>query len=290
MRPRAFTVSIAALTGLALGACRPDKPAAAAAATDSATASSPTAPRVVTVTTADYSFESPAEIPAGLVTLQLVNRGPSPHHIQLVKLGEGKTVDDFVAALKAGGPPPRWATMAGGPNPPGGRDTASATLPLEAGNYAMICFIPGPDGVPHLMKGMIRPLTVTPGSGAAATEPAADAVMKLVDYDFEFSAPLTAGRRTIRVENTGAQPHEVVFVRLHTGKEPMEFAEWGEKQVGPAPADLAGGVSAIMPGTHAFVDVDLEPGEYGLICFIPDMKDGKGHYHHGMVKKISVAG
>jgi hypothetical protein len=45
-----------------------------------------------------------------------------------------------------------------------------------------------------------------------------------------------------------------------------------------------------MPGAHAFVDLDLEPGEYGLICFLPDMKDGKPHFHHGMVKKITVAG
>ena len=45
-------------------------------------------------------------------------------------------VDDFMAALNAGGPPPRWATMADGPNPPEVRDTTSATLSLEPGSYA----------------------------------------------------------------------------------------------------------------------------------------------------------
>ncbi len=289
MRPRAATVSIAALTGLALVACRTDKSAVAAAPTSASTAG-PVTPPVVTVTSSDFAFDSPAEVPAGLVTFQLVNRGPSPHHIQLVKLEEGKTADDFLAALKAGGPPPRWATMAGGPNPPEVGDTTSTTVALERGSYALLCFIPSPDGVPHMMKGMVRPLTATAGAGPAAAEPAAPIVMKLVDYGFELSEPLTAGRRTIRIENAGVQPHEVAFVRLHPGKEPMEFAEWGERQVGPAPAALSGGVSAIMPGAHAFVDLDLEPGEYGLICFLPDMKDGKPHFHHGMVKKITVAG
>ncbi len=198
-------------------------------------------------------------------------------------------MDDFMAALKAGGHPPPWAAMAGGPNPSELGDTSSTTMPLEAGNYAMVCFIPTPEGVPHVAKGMVRPLTVTAGGEAASAEPEADLVMKLVDYDFELSQPLAAGRHRIRIENAGPQPHELAIVKLGAGKQPMDFAEWGEKQVGPPPGTIHGGVSAIMPGAHAFVDVDLEPGEYGLICFIPDMKDGKGHYHHGMIKRVTVS-
>jgi hypothetical protein len=281
-----------ALSALALAACRTEKPASDAAASDSTSASavaSPASLSFVTITASDFKFEAPAEIPAGYATFRLVNKGPSIHHVQLVKLEDGKTADDFMAALKAGGPPPRWATMAGGPNPPEVGDTASATISLQPGSYAMVCFIPSADGVPHLMKGMVRPLKVTSAQTGAA-EPAAQSVMKLVDYDFQLSGPLPAGRSTIRIENAGAQPHEVAIVRLNPGKKPMDFAEWGERQVGPAPGTLAGGVSAIMPGTSVFVNVDLTPGEYGLICFIPDMKDGKGHYHHGMAKKIAVAG
>ena len=290
MRLRTATASTATLALLALAACRPEKPGSDAAVSDSATASTASGPAalpVITVSASDFKFEAPAEVPAGYVTFRLVNRGPSIHHIQLVKLEDGKTADDFIGALKAGGPPPRWATMAGGPNPPEVRDTTSATLSLEPGSYAMVCFVPSADGVPHLMKGMVRPLKVTSAETGAA-EPAAQSVMKLVDYDFELSGPLPAGRSTIRIENVGAQPHEVAIVRLKPGKEPMDFAEWGERQVGAAPGTLAGGVSAIMPGASAFVNVDLKPGEYGLICFIPDAKDGKGHYHHGMAKKIAV--
>ena len=275
MHPRAMPIGRALLAGLALAACRGDQPAAS--------------PTVVTITTTDFAFDAPAEVPAGLTTFRLVNQGPSLHHVQLVQLHDGKTVDDFMAALQAGGPPPSWATPAGGPNPPELGATATTMVALEPGNYAMVCFIPSADGLPHVMKGMVRPLTVTAAPAAAPAEPAADLVMKLVDFDFELSEPLTAGRHTIRVENAGAQPHEVAIVRLQEGKAPADFAHWGESQSGPAPGALFGGVSAIMPGTHAFVEVDLEPGEYGLICFVPEMRDGKPHFVHGMMKQITVS-
>lgn len=291
MGPRIHRVPLAVLAGLALASCRSDKPPAAeAGAPDAAAAPAASAtPSAVTVIATDYSFDAPAELPAGLTTFHLVNRGPSIHHIQLVKFGEGKTMNDFAAALKAGGPPPKWISMEGGPNPSELGDTAITTVTLEPGNYAMICFVPGPDGIPHVAKGMAQPLTVTAGAGAGAAEPEADVVMKLVDYDFELSKPIPAGRHTIRVENAGPQEHELVIVKLDSGKEPNDFAMWGEKMVGKPPGTLHGGVSGLMPGGKAFVEVNLAPGEYGLICFVPDSKDGKGHYHHGMAKKVTVS-
>jgi hypothetical protein len=262
-----------AACALALAACRSPAPGG----------------NVVTVTAHDFVFEAPAEIPAGLTTFQLVNRGPSLHHLQLIKLGEGKTGDDFVAALKAGGPPPMWATLAGGPNPPEPGSTTSATLMMEPGSYAIVCFVPAPDGMPHLMKGMVQALKVTGTSQTGAAEPAADVVMKLVDFDFQLSAPIKAGRHTIRVENTGAQPHEVAFIRMKPGKTGADFAAWGEKPEGPAPGEVYGGITGIMPGSHAFANVDLPAGDYALICFVPDMKDGKAHFEHGMMKMIQVS-
>jgi uncharacterized cupredoxin-like copper-binding protein len=285
---RVHRVPLAMLAGLALASCGSDKPPAGSAGAAAATPAATAAPAVVTVVTTDYAFDAPAELPAGLTTFRLVNQGPSLHHVQLVKFGEGKTFDDFMAALKAGGPPPKWATMEGGPNPSELGDTSSTAVMLEPGNYGMLCFIPGPDGIPHVAKGMVRPLTVTGAAGAGA-EPEAEVVMKLVDYDFELSKPLPAGRYTIRIENAGPQEHEVAIVKLDPGKKPMDFALWGEKQTGKAPGTLHGGVSGIMPGDNAFVDVDLAPGEYALICFVPDHKDGRGHYHHGMVRTVTVS-
>lgn len=247
-----------------------------------------TSEHVLTVTAADYSFEAPAETPAGLTTIRLINRGPSPHHIQLVKLAEGKRLEDLLGALK-GEAFPEWATMAGGPAPPEIGQTSTLIQMLEPGTYALICFIPAADGMPHVMKGMSRELRVVGQPSGDAGEPKADIVAKLVDYDFELSAPITAGRHIIKVENAGPQPHEIVLIRLEPGKTPEDFARWGLKQEGPPPGTVHGGVSGIMPGAHVFVEVDLPPGEYGLLCFLPDAKDGKPHFLHGMARSTTVS-
>ena len=284
------SVLAAAIT---LAACRSDKPAGDASTTSAAP---PGAERtdaagganVVTVTTSDYRFDAPDEIPAGLTAIRLVNNGPSLHHIQLMKFEGDKTLDDFLAALQ-GEHPPTWAIPAGGPAPPEVGGTSTSIEALEPGNYALICFIPAVDGMPHVAKGMSRALKVVGPSRAAAAEPEADIVVKLVDYDFEVSKPLTAGKHTIRVDNAGQQPHEIAIVRLNSGKKPADFTAWGMKPVGPAPGTIHGGLSGIMPGTHSFIEVDLPPGEYALLCFLPDAKDGKPHYEHGMAKRTTVA-
>jgi hypothetical protein len=281
--------SAAVMAALVLCGCGSERRAEAPPSDASPATPAAATPEILTVTASDYKFDAPDQIPAGLVTVQLVNRGPSPHHVQLLRLGEGKTVADFQAALQKGGMPP-WVTPAGGPNPPEIGGTSEVRMPLEAGEYVMVCFIPDTAGVPHMAHGMVRPLQVTPATAAAAStaDTTADVEMTLVDYDFKLSAPLTAGRHVIRVTNAAKQPHELVFVRLEPNKTPMDFARWGEHQVGPAPGTLHGGIAGIMPGTVAYVPVDLPAGDYALLCFVPDMKDGKAHYVHGMSKRIKI--
>lgn len=44
---------------------------------------------------------------------------------------------------------------------PGGEDDEVVTVDLEAGNWVALCFIPGPDGTPHVFSGMAVPFTVS---------------------------------------------------------------------------------------------------------------------------------
>lgn len=286
------------LLALGLGACKVKEAgrdsalssdtAATSGQAASATAAAPTA-NVVTITATDYSFDAPAQIPAGLTTLRLVTKGPEMHHATLIKLENGKTVDDFKQAIQKQGPPAAWMVMAGGPNPPRPGGTTEETQLLEAGNYVLVCFVPGPDGVPHIAKGMIRPMTVTPATNAqSATMPVPDVTVKLVDYGFEPSKPLTAGKHIIRIENDGSQAHELLLVRLAPGKSVENLAAWVEKMAGPPPAEPLGGIASIHPGGYGFITADLTPGDYGFLCFIPDAKDGKPHVAHGMMQQFKV--
>lgn len=265
--------------------------AAVAALVPATLAVGPTVPkaRVVTVVTHEYSFEAPKTVRAGTVTFRLINRGKELHHVWLARLDQGKTVDDAVAAFKAGGPPPSWIVDVGGPNAPAPGAASEATLTLAPGNYMMMCLIPsGSDNVPHVMKGMMAPLTVT-GAPAASTEPKADIEVKLVDYGFDISRPLTAGHHVLHIVNGASQTHELFLARLAPGKTAADLAAWIEGgQKGMPPAMPMGGITGIAPNGHVTLSLDLQPGHYGLYCFVPDAKDGKPHVAHGMLREITV--
>jgi hypothetical protein len=253
-------------------------------------------PNIVTITTTEYAFGMPDTIPAGLTTFQLINQGKELHHASLVRLGDGKSAADFqaglAAAMKSHAPPPSWMTFAGGPNAVTLGDTGVATQLLDPGSYVFACWIPSLDGVPHVMKGMMHPLVVTAGAAPSpAAEPVADVTIKLTDYDFQLSQPLTAGKHVVRVENTGAQAHEIVIAALAPGKTLRDFIAWeagGEK--GPLPTgEWVGGVTTIEVGAHSQFTTTFAPGRYLLLCFWPDAKDGKPHIMHGMAKEITVS-
>lgn len=300
MRPLIVTAALLAAGTSAAAAQQPHAAHHATAATAATKATARPAAiagsaRVLTITARDFAFEAPDSVAAGLTTVRLVNRGPELHHVQLMRLDEGKSMQDFFAALKAGGPPPRWAHDVGGPNTPVPGGESAATLDLAPGRYVVTCFIPSPDKVPHVAKGMARELVVTGprrASAAAATAPAAagtpTTTLTLDDYSFTFSRPLRAGRQTVRVRNRAAQSHEVLFVQLAPGKTAADLVAWVDDQQGPPPAKPVGGTTGIESRGWNDVPLDLVPGEYALLCFIPDAKDGKPHIAHGMVKQLRV--
>jgi len=298
--PIAATVTVA-LAAVTLGAAAVRLQAVPAPAATPAAVEAPAATaRVVTVTARDYAFLAPDTILAGRTELRLANQGPELHHAQIIRLEDGKTPADLVRAMQAGGPPPAWIKEVGGPNAPAPGQTSTTIVDLEPGTYMFLCFIPSPDGKPHVMKGMMKAFTVvpapaatpvTPASSDAAgisTRPEPSVTMTLRDYGFDLSSPLTSGRHVIRVRNEAAQAHEVLFARLAPGKTAQDLVAWTEKPEGPPPALPLGGTVGMGRGIANDVVLDLEPGEYALLCFLPDAKDGKPHVAHGMLQQVSV--
>ena len=245
-------------------------------------------PAEVTITAREYSFDAPASVAAGYVKLNMVNRGREPHHVQLIKLAPGKTIGDFQRAMQGGGKPPSWVTMLGGPGAADGGQDANATTYMAAGEYVLLCFVPAPDGQPHVMKGMIRPLTVTARKRVTGSAPRADVTMRLVDYGFDMKLPIRRGRRTFEVWTDAPQPHEVILVRLKPGATPAQFAAWERNPSGPPPGSFIGGVSGLSPHERAYFTVNMVRGTYMLICFVSDHKDGRPHLAHGMIREITV--
>ncbi len=279
MRQTTLRLTLAALV---LGGCsRPDTKEDAA---------TPPAPQTVTFSSADYSYTGPDTIAAGMTTFRLANIGKEAHHMFLVRLDQGKTMQDFQQAMAGGEHSlPAWAVMVGGPNAAEPGDTLSATMAVDSGNYVFFCVIPSPDGQPHVAKGMMRGLTVVPATGPAAPAPTAGLTLTLVDYGFEWSTPITPGTHTIEIRNTAGQPHELVMVRLDSAATIQDWLRAAEKMDGPLPGKLVEGIAGLSPGQVAYITHDFTPGKYGFVCFVPDSKDGKPHFLHGMVNEVAVS-
>lgn len=250
-------------------------------------------PNQVTILARDYGFVAPDTLSAGATTFRLKNGGSDLHHVVLVRLDSGHTVEDLqVAFAMPDAPLPAWITFLGGPQAPVPGGEATATVVLKPGQYLLACIVHSPamySGmmVSHVEWGMVKPLTVIPSTRSAVL-PRPDATITLSDYAFGLSHPLTAGRHVIRVSNTARQPHEMLVVRLNSGKSIADLPAWVVNRNGPPPAVPIGGMTPLSSGNEANTVLDLPAGRYGLICFLPDAGDGKPHFAHAMMREITV--
>ncbi|RIK36300.1 MAG: hypothetical protein DCC55_27705 [Chloroflexi bacterium] len=106
----------------------------------------------------DYAFElNQDRFTAGeFVVFHVVNAGEYPHEFAVFRLPEGATVDGI-----AQGQFPEESAFTGAIFAlPGQEATDLVLVNLEAGTYAIVCFMDAPDGIPHVARGMVAGFTV----------------------------------------------------------------------------------------------------------------------------------
>lgn len=115
-----------------------------------------------TVTMFDFGFQMPQSVAAGQQTWKIVNQGPQPHEMNLLKAGPGTTVASIGAFLADMENQPEPDVMpAGGMQGLEAGKTGWLVADLTPGTYIAICFIPDPaSGKPHFELGMVTPFTV----------------------------------------------------------------------------------------------------------------------------------
>lgn len=116
---------------------------------------------VIPVTAVDFGFEGiPSEVAAGPVSFELTNDGEAAHEMALFRLGEGVELDALLAAEEE--PSDEEAQDIGftfaAPGEGGAYLNAEELTP---GTYAVVCFIPGPEGKAHHELGMKTTFTVS---------------------------------------------------------------------------------------------------------------------------------
>jgi uncharacterized cupredoxin-like copper-binding protein len=115
---------------------------------------------VIEVTAVDYAFQGiPAQIAPGPVSFELTNEGEDEHEMGLIRLGEGADLDELLASEEE--PSPDQAEEVGFTfAPPGEGGVYLNAEDLTPGTYAVVCFIPGPEGKAHHELGMKTTFTV----------------------------------------------------------------------------------------------------------------------------------
>ncbi len=279
----------------------------AAESDESIPEATPAAANHVALASANFAFEAPDTISAGWTTFEFANNGEEIHYAHLVQLPPGRTATDLVSgyatAIRTSTPRPEWLTRFGGPGGavPGG--SAAITQYMEPGTYVLLCPVEDSAGHPHFEKGEFKTVVVRPSDGDAspsANAPAATATIRLLDFGFAVDSPMTAGVHTIRVNNGGAEGHDMVVMKLAEGvtledvsrtMNPEAARRTGQDSTPPVPFEnlgaLVGGIAAIHPGMDVFVTMTLTRGDYLLLC-MATAKDGRSHIEHGMIQRMRV--
>jgi hypothetical protein len=130
-------------------------------------------------------------------------------------------------------------------------------------------------------------------TGAAAATAAAPNEVTITATEYKFAAPdsIPAGWTTFKLVDNGKELHHASLFRLTDGKTfddamaAIRAMKPGEST--PSWIVSAGGPNGTNPGATGNATMNLEPGNYMFMCFIPDAK-GAPHFTHGMVKGFTV--
>ena len=230
------------------------------------------------------TFEVPQSVEGGVVEISFTNSAKGSHSAQLVRAEQGHTPQEALAAGEAWGEKgkglPDWALTAGGFGDVEPGETATVTQELAPGKYL----------VADLETDANAEFEVT-GEAAASELPSDGGTIEATEYEFTASG-LKSGGAPILFDNAGGEPHFIAAVGIKPGKTIADVRKFLETEKGEAPVDESRGFSTavIEGGQSQSIEVDLEEGDYALLCFVPDRAGGPPHAVKGMVSKVTVGG
>lgn len=256
-------------------------PMAGVLAQDNAEVEIPTI--IGTITNEGVDF--PSEVTAGLTNITFESKRDSAAIMPLIsRLNDGVTMDDLTSAMAENEMAAiTMLTFYGGVEVASG-ESRSYTIDLPAGDYVIILSNVSAEGA---AEGFAT-FSATEGGMADVADPEADVHLVLVDFAFGVPAFMPSGPQVWHIDNLGEQWHEASIYRAPEGiesvadvraaiasgeQEPEQIFYWGPT----------------APGAGGWVTIDLEPGTYLLLCFLPDLtSDFSPHMNHGMIQVFNV--
>jgi hypothetical protein len=266
-----------------LGACAERRPAAVSE------------DALVTITATDSGFVAPDTLRAGLNHFAFENRGSAIHECMFIRLSDGLTPAQYIAAVAAGTDFPEGALDCSGPGLTSPGERVEMWVPLEPGRYLLGCWFNS-----HITQ--IPPHIITVASGALppADPPREDMTIRLIDFRFDVVGDLDPGIQVLKVETLGPSMHEMDMFRLDGGRTLEDLKTWyANRDAAPAPATAMCGVL----DSHDLARVvwlrrNFTAGKYVLYCGMPMIQSGNEaehgaaanatHAQAGMIQEIIV--
>ena len=247
-------------------------------------------PEVMVSAGDDEVVDFPAVVPEGVVQFTFENnRAEMPYSPIIARLNDGVTMDQFNESMASDDEFAALAlvTLYGGSEVAPG-ESGSFWLDMLPGSYVVVEFSEaGPPSV--------EAFDVEDTDGEVAEGPETNVTVAMVD--FAFGVPLTqqAGEQVWRLMNVGNQWHEMGVFKVDEGttieqvQELLMAAFGSEDENAELPFEPAFFWAPMGPDATAWVTVDLEPGSYAVVCFLPDLLgDFSPHVMKGMIQIFTV--
>jgi hypothetical protein len=244
------------------------------------------APAEFTLELSDAGLTAPGHLPTGIVTIIFKNTGQTGQQPSLVRLNEGVTPEKFLTTMAEN--PDEAISLA---HLLGGVRVAPTTskqivYDLKEGDHVVVSFSEAEDTPP------LTTVFQVSGQGGAEAAPQSEVKVELQDFAFAMPDQIKAGPQTWQIENTSRQWHELGIVKLNEGAtvaDILAMMTQEEEPEGPPPFEMIASWGPVSQGERAWATFNLEPGEYTVICGLPDLV-GEGHSHLelGMVRSLTV--
>lgn len=271
------------------------------------TSPTPSPPKPTTAVLKGRSFTLPTELPAGQHTFTFSTPDPAGHTALLVSLHPGVSLDQLLADMwgsHSAKSPAQSAPFAqraeseadslgGAMVSPDG--PASFTTVLTSGTYQFIDF----DGAGLAERHPVaQEFRVTGADPAQRPLPAADAVVVSNAENGRKTYALSGVLRahgTLRYTNRAGSVEEAALFRVKPGTTAQDITTYFQNAFGgtgkPASIPFLAGPHGI-PGTATGHTVTLElsvpPGQYALVSFAVDPRDGRRAASEGMFQLVTL--
>lgn len=299
MRKRLTTLLALAV---ALAACAQNDEQPAVETTTSAP-STPAAPegdpvpepvQQIEIDATEYAFEISPDPAGGLVPgwtlLEFHNVGAEAHQVMFARIKDGVDMAELAAAAaddSSGAAAIEFVDMLGGVSYIGPGQDTTALVELPEGTILAMCYVPDADGVAHALRGMSTALAVPPAGAAAADPvPLAERTVGTIELAADgYRVPDDLRRGWYHVENTSAALHELSLLRLSRSVDDAEAQQVVEdlaaNRTPTVAVEAVGGLGAISSGFDGYLYLDLDPGDYLAVDFMPDPREPRPHMLDG---------